>query len=198
MFTGIIECTGVILAKVMQESNLYLTIESPISVELKVDQSVSHNGICLTVIEQSGSTHRVCAVEETINKTTIAHWDIGSKVNIERGMRLGDRLDGHIVQGHVDGMATCVHRESRGDNSWLFRFEFDPQFANLLIEKGSVTLNGTSLTCFSVTPHSFEVAIIPYTFLHTTFPDVLPNATVNIEFDVLGKYILRSQSLSSH
>lgn len=196
MFTGIIETLGTIVALSKQHQNMELTIESPITPELKVDQSVAHNGICLTVTAIEGNKHVVCAVKETIDKTTIAHWQIGETVNLERCMQLNGRLDGHIVQGHVDDTAQCIKRIDL-DQNWIFTFEIKPQFSHLIIEKGSISINGTSLTCFNVTHQTFDVTIIPYTFEHTSISQVHEGTLVNIEFDVIGKYIARMKQVEA-
>lgn len=172
--------------------NLILNIESSLAPELKVDQSLAHNGICLTITHIEDSVHTVCAVQETIDKTTIKNWQVGDEINLERGMLLSSRLDGHLVQGHVDTTAECILREDK-EGSWQFRFQVNESFRNLLIEKGSVTINGISLTCFHLTDNSFDVAIIPYTFEHTTIQHVQVGSMVNIEFDVIGKYVLRGR-----
>lgn len=196
MFTGIIETLGTIVALSKQHQNMELTIESPITPELKVDQSVAHNGICLTVTAIEGNKHVVCAVKETIDKTTIAHWQIGETVNLERCMQLNGRLDGHIVQGHVDDTARCIQRIDL-DQNWIFTFEIKPQFSHLIIEKGSISINGTSLTCFNVIQQTFDVTIIPYTFEHTSISQVHEGTLVNIEFDVIGKYIARMKHIEA-
>lgn len=190
MFTGIIEATGTIHAIDLKEGNLYISMKSPISHELTIDQSVAHNGICLTVIQVEGDVHTLCAVPETIAKTTIGDWIVGDEVNLERCTRLGDRLDGHIVQGHVDTSATCIKRTDNGSN-WNFTFSINAEFAHLIVEKGSIAVNGVSLTCFNVQEMSFEVAIIPYTYQHTNFKNLSDYSSVNIEFDVIGKYVAR-------
>lgn len=190
MFTGIIETTGTIHAIDLKEGNLYISMKSPISHELTIDQSVAHNGICLTVIQVEGDVHTLCAVPETIAKTTIGDWVVGDEVNLERCTRLGDRLDGHIVQGHVDTRATCIKRTDNGSN-WNFTFSINAEFAHLIVEKGSIAVNGVSLTCFNVQEMSFEVAIIPYTYQHTNFKNLSDYSSVNIEFDVIGKYVAR-------
>ena len=194
MFTGIIECTGTIEKVESTGSNKTFWIKSPISHELKVDQSLSHNGVCLTVEEIFSSSHRVTAIEETLRKTNLYTLQPGSEINLERCMLMNGRLDGHIVQGHVDCTATCSQKKQL-DGSWEFSFEFDKQFAHLVIEKGSISINGTSLTCFNVSENSFTVAIIPYTFDHTNIKHVIVGSIVNIEFDIIGKYILRKMEL---
>jgi riboflavin synthase len=194
MFTGIIEATGVIRHIQQNESNRDFWIESAITPELKIDQSVAHNGVCLTVVDIKDAQYRVTAVAETLAKTTLDTWLVGDMLNLERSLRIGDRLDGHFVQGHVDAVAECVSKEESG-GSWLFSFRFPEEFAALLVEKGSVCIDGVSLTAFEVGDTTFTVTIIPYTFEHTGFRNILAGKKVNIEFDVLGKYFLRSQSL---
>lgn len=192
MFTGIVESKGLLRNRRMEGDNLILTLQSDLAFELKVDQSLAHNGICLTVTKIEGASYTVCAVPETIHKTTIASWKEGDLINLERGMLLSARLDGHLVQGHVDTTAVCIERID-GEGHWKFRFKVNESFRSLFIEKGSVTINGISLTCFQVDHNSFEVAIIPYTFEHTNIYEVHVGDLVNIEFDVIGKYILRSR-----
>jgi len=194
MFTGIIETTGQVVQCTPSDGNLILQIQSSLSPELRIDQSVAHNGICLTVTAIQHDTHTVCAVPETIAKTTLGQWKQGDRINLERCMLLNGRLDGHIVQGHVDSTARCIRRLDHPGH-WLFTFGIDPSFAHLIIEKGSVTINGTSLTCFNVGPDSFEVTIIPYTFEHTSIQQVQEGSLVNIEFDVVGKYLARMNQL---
>ncbi len=194
MFTGIIETAGTIIDIVKEQENLHLTIESPITSELKIDQSVSHNGICLTVVAINGNTYTVTAIYETIQKTNISEWKIADKVNLERGMKLGDRLDGHIVQGHVDQTAICTEiREA--DGSRYFTFEYDREKGNITIEKGSITVNGVSLTVVDSRDSQFSVAIIPYTFTHTNFANLIRGSIVNLEFDVIGKYVARLHNI---
>lgn len=195
MFTGIIECLGTVRQVLPAGANVDLWIETPVTNELKIDQSVAHNGVCLTVVEISGSTYRVTAVAETLAKTNIGALQPGDSVNIERALKVGDRLDGHFVQGHVDATGTCESIEEM-DGSWLFSFSFPQQYAALMIEKGSICVNGVSLTAFNVTNNSFSVAVIPYTHAHTNFQWLQQGDKVNLEFDVLGKYLLRKQSLS--
>lgn len=196
MFTGIIECMASVAQITQEGSNTHFTIESPITAELKVDQSVAHNGVCLTVTAINGSIYNVTAVAETLAKTNLGNWKVGDKVNIERSLRIGDRLDGHFVQGHVDATATCTEKQAL-EGSWLFRFKFPVQFAALVIEKGSVCINGVSLTVFNVGRDEFTVTIIPYTFNHTNFNAIEQGTVVNIEFDVLGKYFERRAQLSA-
>ncbi len=194
MFTGIIETLGTVTTIEKDRSNVHFTIESPISGELKIDQSVSHNGACLTVVGLGAGNHRVTAVEETLRRTNLGHWAAGTLVNLERCLPVGGRLDGHIVQGHVDAVAECVEVTETG-GSWRFTFRYQPTPEHLLVDKGSVCLNGVSLTV--VNPHDdlFSVAIIPYTWEHTNFKTLRPGDTVNIEFDILGKYISRYLAL---
>ncbi len=195
MFTGIIECTGKVTAIVKNGTNLSFSIESALSGELKVDQSVSHNGVCLTVESLGENSHTVTAIEETLNKTELNHWSVGTEVNIERCMLMNGRLDGHIVQGHVDATATCIERIEKA-GSWEYRFQFPAEFAHLVIEKGSIAVNGTSLTCFNVNKDSFQIAVIPYTYEHTNIHQVMVGTKVNIEFDILGKYVQRRLDVS--
>lgn len=191
MFTGIIEAMGVVKEISTQGTNKTFWIQSPLSHEFKIDQSVAHNGACLTVEEVSGDQHRVTAVAETLQKTTLDLWEPGSLINLERSLLPTSRLDGHFVQGHVDTTGTCEKIEPK-DGSWELTFSFPKEFAPLIIEKGSITINGISLTAFKVKKSSFRVAIIPYTWEHTNLNKVVENLPVNLEFDILGKYILRS------
>jgi riboflavin synthase len=188
MFTGIIEALGRVENAYRDGGNLHLTLSCPFTSELKVDQSVSHNGICLTVVSIEGDRYTVTAIAETIHRTNIADWHIGDEVNLERGMKVGDRLDGHIVQGHVDQTAICTSMESE-NGSWLFTFEYEEDQNNITIPKGSITVNGVSLTVAGSGPGTFSVAIIPYTYDHTTFKHLGVGSKVNLEFDVVGKYI---------
>jgi riboflavin synthase len=190
MFTGIIEQTGIIDKITTQGSNKSFWISSPLASALKVDQSVSHNGVCLTVEETDGSSHRVTAIDETLQKTNLGSWAVGASINLERCMQMHGRLDGHIVQGHVDTTATCISKKEK-QGSWEFSFRIDEKFAGLIIEKGSITLNGTSLTIFNVTRDAFTVAIIPYTYEHTNIKYLQETDLVNIEFDMIGKYVNR-------
>ncbi|RZJ66857.1 MAG: riboflavin synthase [Flavobacterium sp.] len=190
MFTGIIETLGTVRNIVREGENLNVTIGSPIAAELKIDQSVSHNGICLTVVAIDGDEYTVTAIHETILKTNIGEWKMFDEINLERGMKLGDRLDGHIVQGHVDQTASCKSiRED--DGSWYYTFQYDTQTSNITIEKGSITVNGVSLTVVDSKDGEFSVAIIPYTFEHTNFSEFNVGTKVNLEFDVVGKYVAR-------
>lgn len=194
MFTGIIETLGIISDIKKDQENVHLTIQTNIANELKIDQSVAHNGVCLTVVEIFDNKHVVTAIQETINKTTLGLWKIGDKVNIERAMKLGDRLDGHIVQGHVDQTAVCTSIQEKS-GSWEFTFEYDTALNNITIEKGSITVNGTSLTVVNSAKNNFSVAIIPYTYEHTIFHTFEIGTKVNLEFDVVGKYIARMYEL---
>ena len=194
MFTGIIECKGIIKKISDTDGNRRIWVSSPVTDLLKVDQSVAHNGICLTIEEISNGLHTVTAVPETIQKTSIAGWQEGMAVNIERCLEIGSRLDGHLVQGHVDTTGTCIKKE-RSDGSWLYRFSFPKEFASLIVEKGSICVNGISLTAFDVADDAFTVTIIPYTYQHTTISDISETDVVNLEFDILGKYILRHARL---
>lgn len=195
MFTGIIETLGIVTEIKKEQNNLHLTLSSSITPELKIDQSVAHNGICLTVVAINETKYTVTAIGETINKTNIGNWNINDEVNLERAMKLGDRLDGHIVQGHVDQTATCVEAyETNG--SWHYTFEYDPNRSNITIEKGSITVNGVSLTVVNSEKNKFSVAIIPYTYEHTNFHNFKVGTVVNLEFDVIGKYVARLHSLN--
>ncbi len=193
MFTGIIEKTGIIKEIISNGTNTSFWVESALAPELKVDQSLSHNGVCLTVEEIKNGKHRVTAIEETILKTNISNWKNESIINLERCMQLNGRLDGHIVQGHVDCTAECINLVEK-EGSWEFTFAFNEKFAALIIEKGSVTVNGISLTCFNVANDCFTVAIIPYTFEHTNMSLLKKDDIVNIEWDMVGKYVNRIQS----
>jgi riboflavin synthase len=195
MFTGIIECTGKVISVLGSGTNLSFGIESSISHELKVDQSVSHNGVCLTVEKVAENCHWVTAIEETLKKTNLGTWLAGTEVNLERCMLMNGRLDGHIVQGHVDTTAVCVERRELG-GSWEYTFRFPVEFAPLVIEKGSIAVNGTSLTCFNVGKDRFTIAVIPYTFEHTNIHQVVIGTIVNIEFDIFGKYVQRQLELT--
>ncbi len=194
MFTGIIEATGKINSIKKNGTNKSFWITSGISNELKIDQSVSHNGVCLTVDAITENMHRVTAIEETLSKTTFHHVKENDTINLERCMQMNGRLDGHIVQGHVDAVATCIDVEEK-NGSWEFRFQFPAEFAHLIIEKGSVCLNGISLTAFDIKFNSFKVAIIPFTYQHTNINSIKKNSTVNIEFDIVGKYLARFREL---
>jgi riboflavin synthase len=194
MFTGIIETLGVIKDIQKESSNLHIFIASSITSELKIDQSVAHNGICLTVVAIDDEVYKVTAIQETISKTTIGTWVVGDVVNLERAMRLGDRLDGHIVQGHVDQTAVCESVEDQG-GSFLYTFTYDWTLNNITIEKGSITVNGVSLTVVNSGPSEFSVAIIPYTLDHTNFKYLQKESQINLEFDVIGKYVARLYGL---
>ena len=195
MFTGIVETQGVIKKIIEKGSNKTFWIKSPISSKLKPDQSIAHDGACLTVEEVKASRHRVTAIAETLSKTTLGDWKEGSIINLERCLKINDRLDGHFVQGHVDATAICTDKKERA-GSWEFSFQFPVEFNSLIIEKGSIAVNGISLTIFNVGENTFNVAIIPYTFEHTNMSLLKPGQKVNIEFDMLGKYISRKLSLS--
>ena len=196
MFTGIIESTGIVNQVKNNGSNKIFWIQADMASELKVDQSLSHNGVCLTVEEIVNDTYRVTAIKETLSKTNLNKWEAASVVNLERCMQINSRIDGHIVQGHVDTTATCLKRIDR-NGSWEFMFEVKKEFAPLMIEKGSVTLNGISLTIFNVTINTFSVGIIPYTFSNTNIRYLEAGETVNIEFDMLGKYVNRIEQLKN-
>ena len=190
MFTGIIESLGKITNVKVDRGNIDFTIESEISNELKIDQSVSHNGVCLTVTETSDNTHTVTAVKETLEKSSLKSFSVNDLINLERAMKLGERLDGHLVQGHVDGVAKCVDF-SANNGSWIYTFEFDIKNEMLLIEKGSICINGVSLTVFDIAENNFSVTIIPYTYENTSFKNLKKGDLVNIEYDMIGKYLAR-------
>ena len=190
MFTGIIEEVGVVRKLEREGENLHIEMFANMASELKIDQSVAHNGVCLTVVSQTENSYTVTAIAETLKKTNLSNLTETSSVNLERGMKLGDRLDGHIVQGHVDQTAIC--KEIINENgSWIFTFHYDPNIGNITIEKGSITVNGVSLTVVNSKENEFSVAIIPFTYTHTTFGRIQKGDTVNLEFDVIGKYVKR-------
>ena len=190
MFTGIIETLGEVSNLKHEGTNLHITIDSPLAQELKIDQSVAHNGVCLTVVSLNENTYTVTAIQETLQKTSFKHLELGQKVNLERAMILGSRLDGHIVQGHVDQTGVCIAVEEK-NGSWVFSFEYDAATNNPTIEKGSITIDGTSLTVVDSGRNTFSVAIIPYTFEHTRFKNYKVGTIVNLEFDVIGKYVAK-------
>ncbi|WP_299362940.1 riboflavin synthase [Winogradskyella sp.] len=196
MFTGIIEDLGTVEKLVKENGNLHLTFSSSVTNELKIDQSVAHNGVCLTVVNINDNEYVVTAIQETLDKTNLSALKEGDIVNIERAMKLGDRLDGHIVQGHVDQTAECIGVKEE-DGSWLFTFEYNKRLNNITIEKGSITVNGVSLTVVNSKINQFSVAIIPYTYQHTTFKTLKVGDKVNLEFDVIGKYVKRLNDLRS-
>ena len=196
MFTGIIETLGKVQDVKNQNDNLHISVQSSITNELKIDQSVAHNGVCLTVIAIENDVYTVTAISETIQKTNLGDWKIGDSLNLERAMLLGSRLDGHIVQGHVDQTGICAAvREANG--SWYFTFEYDANLNNITIEKGSITVNGVSLTVVDSKENEFSVAIIPYTYEHTNFKDFKVGTKINLEFDVIGKYVSRLYAIRS-
>ena len=194
MFTGIIETIGIIKEIQKDNDNLHIIVSSEITNELKIDQSVAHNGVCLTIVGINNDEYTVTAIRETIEKTSLGEWKVGDLLNLERAMRLGDRLDGHIVQGHVDQTGICKSIvEANG--SWYFTFEYDSKLNNITIEKGSITINGVSLTVVNSMLSDFSVAIIPYTFEHTNFKTFKVGTKINLEFDVVGKYVARLYAL---
>jgi riboflavin synthase len=193
MFTGIIETLGTIQEIKNEKGNVHITVDSSITTELKIDQSVAHNGICLTVVELKDNSYSVTAIGETVQKTNLGNWLVGDSVNLERAMKLGDRLDGHMVQGHVDQTGTCIEAEET-NGSWYYTFEYDAALHNLTIEKGSITVNGVSLTVVNSKKNQFSVAIIPYTYEHTNFNSFIVGTKINLEFDVIGKYVSRLYS----
>lgn len=188
MFTGIIESLGRVESISGQGTGKIFWISSPLTPELKVDQSLAHNGACLTVEQLAGDQYMVTAIHETLLKTNLGNWRVGETVNLERSMQVNGRLDGHLVQGHIDTTGTCINIKQT-DGSWEFQFRFPAEFSSLIIEKGSICVNGISLTAFDVTHSEFTVAIIPYTYEHTNIRGIAENDTVNLEFDVIGKYI---------
>lgn len=194
MFTGIIETQGTIKEITKDNDNIHFTITSAITHELKIDQSVSHDGVCLTVVAINADDYTVTAIRETLEKTNLGDWRTGGIVNLERAMKLGDRLDGHIVQGHVDQTGVCKSVEN-ANGSWYYIFEYDAAANNITIEKGSITVNGVSLTVVNSKPNEFSVAIIPYTYEHTNFNTIKAGTVINLEFDVVGKYVARLNAL---
>ncbi|MGK4566415.1 riboflavin synthase [Flavobacterium sp. 3HN19-14] len=188
MFTGIIESLGTVRDLKKEGDNLHITVFSSITNELKIDQSVSHNGVCLTIVAINNDEYTVTAIRETLEKTNLSDWKTGDTVNLERAMKLGDRLDGHIVQGHVDQIGTCKSIEN-ANGSWYYTFEYDALLNNITIEKGSITVNGVSLTVVNSKQNEFSVAIIPYTYEHTNFNAFEVGTRINLEFDVIGKYV---------
>ena len=192
MFTGIIETTGKVVKIEKDRGNIHFTIETPIASELKIDQSIAHDGVCLTTVhvDKEKNQYTLTAIQETLDKTNMRTWEVGYEVNLERCMRADDRLDGHIVQGHVDQTATCTKVEEL-DGSWKFYFEYDPGPKNITVDKGSISVNGVSLTVVDSEPNLFSVAIIPYTYDVTNFRNFKPGSVVNLEFDVIGKYVAR-------
>ena len=190
MFTGIIETIGIVESLDREGNNINLLVSSSISKDLEVDQSVSHDGVCLTVTNKSNKSHNVTIVNQTIQKSKFSHLRIGSKLNLERSMKINGRIDGHIVQGHVDDVGKCVNIEDES-NSWIFTFQISDKFSRYLVEKGSISINGVSLTCFDIKDKFFSVAIIPHTYQNTNFNKIKINDFVNIEFDIIGKYVDR-------
>ena len=192
MFTGIIEALGTVVSFSEEGSNRHFVVASPFCSELKIDQSVAHDGVCLTVVglDLAAGTHTVTAIHETLRVTNLGHWGVGRALNLERCLAASGRFDGHIVQGHVDATAACVLVEDQG-GSWLYRFRHEAGEQRLTVEKGSITVNGTSLTCFDTSPTEFSVAIIPYTYEHTSIHQVRLGEVINVEFDIVGKYVAR-------
>jgi riboflavin synthase len=188
MFSGIVEGSGKVVSLKKEQSNLHITVRSSFTSELKIDQSIAHNGVCLTVVNITNDNYTVTAIDETLQKTNLGLLKVGDHINLERCMKLGDRLDGHIVQGHVDQTAVCKNVEE-ANGSWVFQFEYDPSKNNVTVEKGSICVNGVSLTVVNSSDNSFSVCIIPYTYEHTNFSSIKQHSVVNLEFDILGKYI---------
>jgi len=192
MFTGIVEAMGKIVNVERDQSNIHFTVETPLAKELKIDQSMAHDGVCLTVVkvDKEKNQYVVTAIQETLDKTCLREWKEGYEVNLERSMSMGERLDGHIVQGHVDQTAECIKVEEL-DGSWKYTFEYDKSKNNITVEKGSISVNGTSLTVVDSQANRFSVAIIPYTYENTNFHNFKKGTIVNLEFDVFGKYVAR-------
>ena len=190
MFTGIIEAFGHVVTLEKETENLHITLESTLAQELKIDQSVAHNGVCLTVVKCDTKRYTVTAIDETLRKTNLGNLQLGSIVNLERAMKLGDRLDGHMVQGHVDQTAECIEAISK-EGSWIYTFDYGEKSEHLTIEKGSITINGVSLTVVNSKDHQFSVAIIPYTYENTNFKELKKGDAVNLEFDLIGKYLTK-------
>ena len=194
MFTGIVESLGEITNINLDQGNVDFTVKSDISKELKIDQSVSHSGVCLTVVDINNGSHTVTAVKETLDKSSLKNFKLGDSINLERAMKLGERLDGQMVQGHVEGVAKCLE-VNLNQGSWIYKFEFDKSNESLLIEKGSICINGVSLTVFNIMDNKFDVTIIPYTYENTSFKELKKEDLVNIEFDMIGKYLSRFETL---
>ncbi|MEC8403154.1 MAG: riboflavin synthase [Bacteroidota bacterium] len=194
MFTGIIEAFGKVVNLKKDQENLHLRLDSPLTRELKIDQSLAHNGVCLTVVDTSGDQYTVTAIQETLEKTNLGKLKIGDLVNLERAMTMNSRLDGHIVQGHIDQTGFCSGIDFR-QGSWFFDFEYNQDQKNITIEKGSICVNGVSLTVVKSNLNKFSVAIIPYTYDHTNFHQIQKGDAVNIEFDMIGKYISKLYDL---
>ena len=190
MFTGIIEAAGTIEAITREADNIHFTVRSPISGELKIDQSLAHDGVCLTVVALGAGTHTVTAIRETLDRTRLGDWQTGDRVNLERAMVVGARLDGHMVQGHVDTVGVCTGVQEAG-GSWYYTFQYPAEAGHVLVDKGSICINGVSLTVVEPTGETFRVAIIPYTYEHTNFRALAVGSRVNLEFDVIGKYVAR-------
>jgi len=197
MFTGIIEGFGKVIELKSDQENLHITLESKLTRELKIDQSLAHNGVCLTVVDIKGNQYVVTAVQETLVKSNLGDLKLGDFINLERAMKINGRLDGHIVQGHVDQTGKCIGVESK-DGSWIYKFDYASDLGNITIEKGSITINGVSLTVINSGINTFSVAIIPYTYEHTNFNFIKVGDIVNLEFDMIGKYIKKIQSVFSN
>ena len=197
MFTGIIEGFGKVIELKSDQENLHITLESKLTRELKIDQSLAHNGVCLTVVDIKGNQYVVTAVQETLVKSNLGDLKLGDFINLERAMKINGRLDGHIVQGHVDQTGKCIGVENK-DGSWIYKFEYASDPGNITIEKGSITINGVSLTVINSGINTFSVAIIPYTYEHTNFNFIKVGDIVNLEFDMIGKYIKKIQSVFSN
>lgn len=193
MFSGIVEHAATVVALEKEKENVHICVKCPFTDALKIDQSIAHNGVCLTVVKKTADTYTVTAILETLQKSNLGLLQVGDKVNLERSMKLDSLLDGHLVQGHVDQTAVCTHVEE-AEGSWYFTFEYDDQTGNITVEKGSVTVNGVSLTVVNSSKGKFQVAIIPYTYEHTNFHTFKVGTVVNLEFDIIGKYITKLMS----
>lgn len=194
MFTGIIEALGSVVAMAQEGSNVHFTVQSSISNQFRIDQSVAHNGVCLTVVAQEHDWHRVTAVEETLKRSNLGKLNVGDHLNLERAMLANARLDGHMVQGHVDAQGVCT-QVLEADGSWYYHFEYEPTPEHLLVDKGSICINGVSLTVVNPHDNAFSVAIIPYTYEHTTFKTLKAGDSINLEFDIIGKYMAKYMQL---
>lgn len=196
MFTGIIEATGLITSITKAGTNRTFSIESILAPQLRIDQSIAHNGVCLTIESVNNNVHVVTAIQETLSKTTLGSWEKSQIINLEQSLQWNGRLDGHLVQGHVDTTGTCINRKSL-NGSWEYRIRFPAAFASLVIEKGSICLDGISLTAFNISENEFSIAIIPYTFEHTNIKSIYEGTEVNLEFDMVGKYVNRHLEFSN-
>ncbi|MFN5294018.1 MAG: riboflavin synthase [Flavobacteriales bacterium] len=196
MFSGIVEGIGTVVRIEQERSNIHFTLRSSFTHELAIDQSVAHNGVCLTVVALEGDLYTVTAIDETLQRTNLGEWKVGTEVNLERCLRLSDRIDGHMVQGHVDTTASCVSAEDMG-GSWKYAFNYEHRPEWTTVPKGSICVNGVSLTVVDSDKGSFSVCIIPYTYEHTNFNHLVAGSRVNLEFDIIGKYVMRYMSINN-